>query len=68
MLKRRLITGPSPQNPTHTQSTPSFNYYVEFNTRIGVNQNMHTVKYLTMKMIYKYILKLIICWLKIVSN
>ena len=67
MIKRRLITGPSLQKPTHTP-THSFNYYVEFNTRSGVNQNMHTVKYLTMKMIYKYILKLIICWLKIVSH
>ena len=38
MLKRKLITGPSPQNPTHTP-THSFNYYVEFNTRSGVNQN-----------------------------
>ena len=31
MIKRRLITGPSLQKPTHTP-THSFNYYVEFNT------------------------------------
>ena len=66
MIKRRLITGPSLQKPTHTP-THSFNYYVEFNThQRSQSKYAHSqVPQHEDDIIYTYILKLIICWLKL---